>query len=74
VNKKEMIDTVSVGIGHSVVRTKLGYVYSWGDNRSGQVALQKTDVIHIPIVLEQDKQKLKALQAVASLRATYLLL
>ena len=37
-NKKEIIESVSVGIAHSVVKSKLGYAYVWGDNSFGQVA------------------------------------
>ena len=37
--KKEMIESVSVGLSHSVARSKLGYVYMWGCNKLGQVSV-----------------------------------
>lgn len=60
-------------MGHTAVKTKLGYVYTWGDNRAGQVSHQPIDTIRSPVSLELDKQKIKVLQAVAGIRTTYLL-
>lgn len=56
-----------------MVKTKLGYVYAWGDNRFGQVSSQPLNQLATPTQLELDKQKIKVLQAVAGLRTTYLL-
>lgn len=28
---------ISVGFGHTLVKSKLGYVYGWGDNSFGQI-------------------------------------
>lgn len=38
-NTKQFIEDVSVGMGHTIVKTKLGYVYLWGNNSFGQVSL-----------------------------------
>lgn len=35
-----MIESVSVGMGHTIAKSKLGYVYSWGDNRFSQAFLE----------------------------------
>lgn len=37
VKQREFIESVSVGMGHSVAKSKLGYVYTWGDNSFGQL-------------------------------------
>ena len=72
--KKEMIETISAGLAHSIARSKLGYVYSWGDNKYGQVSAEAVRFFPTPRLVEIDKQKVKALQAVAGLRANYILL
>lgn len=69
-----MIETVSVGMGHTIAKSKLGYVYVWGDNRFGQIHPEPTNYITTPLQLELEKQKTKALQAVAGLRTSYILL
>lgn len=50
--QKEMLETVSVGMGHTIVKSKLGYVYSWGDNRFGQSSLEDRDVVMEPQQIE----------------------
>lgn len=47
-----MVENVSVGMGHTVVRTKLGYAYAWGDNRFGQIVYDKIETIDIPFPIE----------------------
>ena len=72
--KKEMIETVSVGLTHSIARSKLGYVYMWGGNKFGQTSFEPVQCVSTPILMEMDKQKVKAIQAVAGLRSSYILL
>ena len=74
VNKKESIETISVGMGHSIARSKLGYAYMWGDNRFGQISTEKIPFIAGPVQVEVEKQKVKVLQAVAGFRATFIFL
>lgn len=69
-----MIETVSVGMGHTIVRSKLGYCYVWGDNRFGQISPEKCKFISSPLQVEVDRQKVKVLQAVAGLRSTFIFL
>ena len=71
--QKEMIETVSVGMGHVVAKSKLGYVYTWGDNCFQQVSNQLVSCLHTPELIEIEDTKLRALQAVAGLRATFVL-
>ena len=37
-NTKEIVETVSVGLGHCVAKSKLGNVFSWGNNNYSQVS------------------------------------
>lgn len=69
-----MIESVSVGLSHSIARSKLGYVYTWGCNKYGQVSPEPLEKIAQPTLIEIDKQKIKALQAVAGIRCSYILL
>lgn len=46
-----MIESISVGLGHTVARSKLGYVYAWGDNRSGQVFNSNVEYVRTPVQL-----------------------
>ena len=46
----------------------------WGDNRFGQVSVEKVSNINFPLLVEIEKQKTKVLQAVAGLRSTFLFL
>lgn len=70
---REIIETVSVGIGHVVAKSKLGYVYTWGDNCFGQVNNQPVNLVSAPQILETEDGKLKVLQAVAGARAFFVL-
>ena len=46
--QKEIIETVSVGMAHVVAKSKLGYVYTWGDNCFRQVSAQEVRWVHTP--------------------------
>lgn len=72
-SRRQLIESISVGLAHTIVRTRLGYVYAWGDNRFNQVSVQKSNIFSSPIQIQSDKQKLKVIQAVAGLRASYFL-
>jgi len=43
-----MIETISVGMAHSVAKSKLGYVYTWGDNCFQQVSNKNVPYLHTP--------------------------
>ena len=73
-NSKEMIESVSVGMAHAVAKSKLGYVYTWGDNCYQQVTSKAVPHLATPEPLENEEGKMKVLQAVAGARTTYLLL
>ena len=46
-----MIETVSVGMGHVIVKSKLGYVYVWGDNCFKQISNKEVRFLHTPEIL-----------------------
>lgn len=48
---KEIIETVSAGMSHVVAKSKLGYVYTWGDNCYRQVSNQEVPYRHTPEIL-----------------------
>ena len=50
--QKEIIETISAGMAHVVAKSKLGYVYSWGDNAYQQVNLTTQSYIHTPEAVE----------------------
>ena len=52
--QKEMIETVSIGMAHVVAKSKLGYVYTWGDNCFRQVNAQEVPFFHTPELLEAE--------------------
>ena len=59
-------------MGHTVVRTRLGYAYAWGDNGYGQVG--GTEQFYTkPRQINFGADKIKVYQVAAGLRATYLL-
>jgi hypothetical protein len=69
---KEHIDSVSVGMAHTVVRTRLGYAYAWGENGYGQVG-GTAAFYSKPRKINFCGDKIKVYQVAAGLRATYLL-
>jgi alpha-tubulin suppressor-like RCC1 family protein len=71
--QKEIIETISAGMAHVVAKSKLGYVYVWGDNCFQQVSPTDAEYIPTPEPLEIEEGKLRALQAVAGLRTTFVL-
>lgn len=60
-------------MGHAVAKSKLGYVYTWGDNCYQQVSNKKVKQLSTPEALEGEEGRLKVLQAVAGSRATFVL-
>ena len=60
-------------MGHVVAKSKLGYVYTWGDNCFRQVTNQTLNFLDTPWMMETEEGKIRALQAVAGLRATFIL-
>lgn len=70
---KEIIDTVSVGLKHTVCKTRLGYVYAWGDNSFKQVIDQPGHFFSDPQKIEPEKGT-KAFSAVAGFRCSAILL
>ena len=62
-----------MGLGHAVAKSKLGYVYTWGDNCYQQCTHKKVKHLSTPEALDGEEGRLKVLQAVAGSRATFVL-
>ena len=63
---------ISVGLGHTIVKSKLGYVYGWGDNSFNQIL--DTELFRSkPKRIEQDQKPIKTYQISAGLKASYFL-
>jgi alpha-tubulin suppressor-like RCC1 family protein len=60
-------------MGHVVAKSKLGYVYTWGDNCYQQVTNKRSKFLTTPEALEGEEGRIKVLQAVAGMRTTFLL-
>ena len=60
-------------MAHAVGKSKLGYVYSWGDNCFQQINNTSTNFYHTPEFMETEEGKMRGLQAVAGLRTTFIL-
>ena len=56
-----------------VAKSKLGYVYTWGQNCFQQVTREGVNLLHTPELLEIEEGKLRAVQAVAGMRTTFVL-
>ncbi len=61
-----------MGLGHTVAKSKIGYVYGWGDNTFGQV-LGNECYYNRPRRIEVDSKPIKAFQVTAGLKASYFL-
>jgi len=60
-------------MSHVVAKSKLGYIYSWGDNTYQQINTSSSACVHTPEAIEVEDGKLRAYQAVAGLRSTFML-
>jgi hypothetical protein len=63
---------ISVGFRHTLVKSKLGYAYAWGDNSFGQI-LDTEPFRSKPKRIDQDQKPIKIFQISAGLKASYFL-
>ena len=72
-NSNERITQISCGFKHSVAKTSLGKVYTWGANSKGQLGNNSYNNLTIPGIVKFDDNFMKVFQISAGFRCTFFL-